>query len=521
MADPRLSLSSKSFDEAPKDKEHGLDAVEDYDEESALPRVVTRDAEKIERIRTPLERLEVKWKDNDPENPYNWSTKKKSWITFQLGMLALAGSAASAIIAPGEDQIAKEFNISGEATVLTISLYVTGFIIGPSIWAPISELWGRRVSLLPAVLCLALLSVGTGASKSTASIMITRLLGGIFGAAPVSNVAAALGDIWTAKVRGTAMSLYAIAVVGGPTLAPVLGGALTQTVSWRWTEYVQAIFTFVVFVLCCFCLPEVYAPYLLRKRAEKLRKETGDSRWYHPHEALHKEMTFKAVVTKHFARPVKMLLTEPMVTCIALYASFVFGILYMTLQFFPIVYHQNRGWSLLNSCLPFAALFVGVLAALGINLSNQPRYARAVEKAGGKPVPEARLPPMALGGFIFVIGLFVFGWTADPSIPWPVSVVAAGFIGAGFNTIFQQCINFLVDTYRVYAASATSANTLLRSVLAAALPFAAAPMFNRLGPGVSMSILGAIAALALPVPFVFMKYGPALRRMSKFAPVDE
>lgn len=49
-------------------------------------------------------------------------------------MLALAGSAGSAIIAPGEGQIAKEFGVSGEATVLTVSLYVTGFIIGPSIW---------------------------------------------------------------------------------------------------------------------------------------------------------------------------------------------------------------------------------------------------------------------------------------------------------------------------------------------------------------------------------------------------
>jgi hypothetical protein len=216
-----------------------------------------------------------------------------------------------------------------------------------------------------------------------------------------------------------------------------------------------------------------------------------------------------------------MLTTEPMVTCIALYASFVFGILYMTLQFFPIVYQQNRGWPLLTSSLPFGALFVGVLVALFINLANQPRYARAVEASGGKPVPEARLPPMAIGGFLFVAGLFAFGWTADPKVHWSASVVSAGFIGAGFNTIFQQCINFLVDTYKVYAASAVSANTLLRSVLAATLPFAVRPMFNNLGPGVAMSILGGIATLALPVPFVFMKYGLALRRMSTFAPVDK
>lgn len=73
---------------------------------------------------------------------------------------------------------------------------------------------------------------------------------------------------------------------------------------------------------------------------------------------------------------------------------------------------------------------------------------------------------MAVGAFLFAIGLFWFGWTAAPSVPWPVPVVAAAFIEAGFNVIFQQCINFLVDTYKLYAASATSANTFLRSFLA-------------------------------------------------------
>lgn len=126
---------------------------------------------------------------------------------------------------------------------------------------------------------------------------------------------------------------------------------------------------------------------------------------------------------------------------------------------------------------------MGVLAAVLVNLANQPRYARMVDANKGRPVPEARLLPMVFGGFIFTIGLFWFGWTSDPSISWISPVFAAGFIGAGFNIIFQQCINFLVDTYQLYAASAVSANTFLRSLIAAGLPLAAKPMFNNLGVG--------------------------------------
>ena len=288
---------------------------------------------------------------------------------------------------------------------------------------------------------------------------------------------------------------------------------------WRWTEYIEAIWVFAIFVLTLFCLPELYGPVLLHRKALQIRKSTGNNNYYHPHENT--KLDFKSIITMHLARPLRMLFTEPMVTSIALYASFVYALLYLTLEVFPIVFMQDRGYSLVVSTLPFLGLFVGVLFAVLINLANQPRYIRAVDANKGKPVPEARLMPMVMGGFLFSIGLFWFGWTAAPHFHWILPTVAVAFIGAGFNVIFQQCINFLVDTYGLYAASAVSANTFLRSIIAASFPLVARPMFGNLGVGPAMSILGGIACLALPVPFIFMRYGLKLRRMSKFAPVED
>lgn len=233
------------------------------------------------------------------------------------------------------------------------------------------------------------------------------------------------------------------------------------------------------------------------------------------------KLDFKSIATKQLTRPLIMLTTEPMVICIALYASFCYSLLYLTLEVFPIVFEEERGWSPVLGSLPFLGLFIGVLCAVGINLGNQPRYIRASRAANGKPVPEARCPPIAIGGFLFAIGLFWFGWTSDPKYEWAICTVSTIFIGAGFNSIFQQCINFLVDTYGIYAASAVSANTFLRSILAAGFPLVAKPMFHNLGVGPAMSILGGVATLAIPVPFLFMKYGRTLRRRSKFAPMPE
>ena len=76
--------------------------------------------------------------------------------------------------------------------------------------------------MLPAMICLGLFSIGTATSKNIESIFITRFFGGIFGSAPVSNVSASLGDIWAPKTRGIAVTFYALAVVGGPTLVRIL-----------------------------------------------------------------------------------------------------------------------------------------------------------------------------------------------------------------------------------------------------------------------------------------------------------
>jgi MFS family permease len=440
----------------------------------------------------------VKYEENDKENPRNWPQVYRAWITLQLGMLAFTASLGSSIISPANATIATYVDVSTEIMIFSVSLYLLGFAFGPMLWAPISETWGRRLSILPAMTCLGIFSIGTAVSKNAESVFITRFFGGLFASAPVSNVTAAMGDLYSPYQRGTAIA------------------ALTVNVSWRWTEYLLAIVTFAVVALTFFCLPELYAPVILKRRAIKLRKQTGDERYHHPHEEM--KLDVKSVVTKHFSRPLKMLFTEPMIAVIAVYASFVYSILYMSLEWVPIIFEDVRGWSPFISTLPFIALFLGILAALGLNLGNQPYYHRQVEKNGGKAVPEARLPPIMIGSVLFCGGLFWLGWTATPNYHWILPSLALAFIGAGFSAIFQQCINFLIDSYPTYAASAVSGNTILRSFLAAGLPFAVQPMYKAIGVADSLSILGAVAGVAIPVPWLFRRYGAALRKRSKYGP---
>ncbi|OJJ68102.1 hypothetical protein ASPBRDRAFT_159792 [Aspergillus brasiliensis CBS 101740] len=462
----------------------------------------------------------VKFEKGDPEDPRNFGSWHKVYITCQLSMLTFVAALSSSILSPGQSDIAEYANISSEVAVLATSLYILGWAVGPTLWGPISEVYGRRWGMLPALFCLGLFSIGTAASKNAASIFITRFIGGIFGSASISNASAALSDLYAPKERGIAVAFMMLCITGGPSVGPLIGSAVVANskLGWRWTMYIEGICCFALFALATLTLSETYSLVLLKHKTKKMRKTTGDKRYWHPHE--HEGINLENALTKHFMRPLRMLATESIMACVAAYASFSYSLIYLCLQVYPIVFEEERGYSPVIASLPFLGILVGTACAVGLTFAYRTRYAKAVMENGGKAVPEARLPPLVLGGILLPAGLFWLGWTAAPKYSWALPTVAGVFVGAGNNIVFQQCINYLIDTYGPYAASAVSATTMLRSLLAAGLPLAAKPMFHNLGVGPAASLLGGIACLALPIPFVFMKYGRTLREKSRFAPAS-
>ena len=114
-----------------------------------------------------------------------------------------------------------------------------GFGLGPLFWAPLSEIFGRKPAVLIPYFLAAAFSFATAAAKDIQTILIARFFTGFFGSAPVTNTGGVLGDIWSPTQRGIAMVFYSLAVVGGPVLGPIVGGAIVQSyLRWRWTEYV-------------------------------------------------------------------------------------------------------------------------------------------------------------------------------------------------------------------------------------------------------------------------------------------
>ena len=122
----------------------------------------------------------------------------------------------------------------------------------------------------------AIFSLMPALGQNVPTLLVGRFLTGTCGAAPLTIVPGAASDNWRATGRGVSLAVAVGSIFGAPMLAPVIGGFIVKTVSWRWTMWVMVIFGGSVTAICAAFLPETYPPVLLKRRTKRLREETGD-----------------------------------------------------------------------------------------------------------------------------------------------------------------------------------------------------------------------------------------------------
>lgn len=118
----------------------------------------------------------------------------------------------------GVREIIQEFGCSQEVVTLGISLFVLGFAIGPLLWAPLSELYGRQVLFFGTYAVLTAFNAGAAGSKNIETLIILRFFAGAFGSSPLTNAGGVIADMFQADQRGLAMSVFAAAPFLGPTI---------------------------------------------------------------------------------------------------------------------------------------------------------------------------------------------------------------------------------------------------------------------------------------------------------------
>ncbi|EKM55131.1 uncharacterized protein PHACADRAFT_255538 [Phanerochaete carnosa HHB-10118-sp] len=462
---------------------------------------------------------------DDPENPKNWTFKRKWAATAIISAFTFISPVSSSMVAPASDQLAADLGITSDVLIaLTTSVFVLAYAFGPLFLGPLSEIFGRSRVLQLANLWYLAWNLGCGFAQNKSQLIAFRFLAGLGGSAPLSIGGGVLGDCWRPEERGQAVALYSLAPLLGPVVGPVAGAWVAQKSTWRWVFWSTSIVDAFIQVLGVLFLQETFAPILLERKASKMRQEmTGDPEKGGAREIRtvydNTDRHWREIVSKALVRPFKLFYREPIVQLLGVYMAFIYGLLYLFLTTIPSIfegiYHQRVGVAGLH----YIALGVGLTGASQINaLFMDKIYVYFTKKNGGGGRPEYRLPPMLPGTICLPIGLFLTGWTARADIHWIVPDIGIAFVGAGTILNFQAIQTYVIDAFTLHAASALAAVTFLRSCAGFGFPLFAPTMYNALGYGKGNSILGAIAiVVGCPAPWVLWTYGQRIRQASKYA----
>lgn len=461
----------------------------------------------------------VQFVPDDKLNPKNKSKLIRWMYTFCLGTMCFTVALGSAIVTGDMERPLETFHISEEVLILsTVTVFVIGFGVGPLLFAPLSEEFGRSViyhsTLIPALIFI----IPCGLAQNFYTLLICRLIDGILFSAPMTLIGGSLADIWEAKDRGQAMAIFSAAPYMGPVMGPIVGGLLADYApTWRWIYWTFLIIAGVVYLSFLILLPETHALTLLKRRAKMLRKTTGDDSYRAICEL--EKVKLGVIVKRSVLRPF-LLLQELIVLLITVYMSITYGLLYMFFFAYPIVYMEGKGWSASKTGVMFIPIGVGVITAtLLAPMINKDynRRAQPYRDRGELPPPELRLYPMMWFCWFIPAGLFAFAWSSYKDISWAgpcFSGLAAGF---GFCAIYNPGNNYLVDSYQHYAASALAAKTFVRSMWGAAVPLFTIQMYHKLDDQWATSVMAFISLACCAIPFNFFFFGARIRKYSKYA----
>lgn len=160
----------------------------------------------------------VTWIPHDAGNPLNWSKTLKWIIAMIVAVECFVTAFSSSAFSGCLRELVAHFQTSTTLLTAGISLFVLGFALGPLLWAPLSEIYGRQIIFFATFGAFTAFMGGATANSTLATLLVMRFFGGSFGSSPFTNAGGVIADIFPANERGAAMGIFALAPSMGPTM---------------------------------------------------------------------------------------------------------------------------------------------------------------------------------------------------------------------------------------------------------------------------------------------------------------
>ena len=146
------------------------------------------------------------------------------------------------MLAPAVPVIMKDFHEESTTfATFVVSIFVLGFAVGPLFLAPLSEIYGRVPIYNTCNVLFVAFTIMCATAQDSAMILACRFWSGVAGVASITCGSGTISDMIPQDQRGRAVAIWSMGPLLGPVIGPICGGAIVNSVSWRWVFWVIVI----------------------------------------------------------------------------------------------------------------------------------------------------------------------------------------------------------------------------------------------------------------------------------------
>lgn len=280
-------------------------------------------------------------------------------------------------------------------------------------------------------------------------------------------------------------------------------------------------FAGIVLVLVILTQRETFEPIFLEWKAKHLRVIANNHR-YRTERSLSKTAAsswFKNI----FSSPVRITMTEPILVLLTSWLVLIWIIIFSFLSGKEYMFRGIRLYA--NSDWIIAPCFMGMAIGLMISWATVPLIANRMkndlrryrQEGLSDAAPECRLWYSMLSAPAVPISLFWMAWTDNESISVWSPVAASVLLGYGMSGVFTGSYEYIVHAYGSFSSRVLALNSSMRYLVAAIAVGVAPSIWRDLGVAWTLTVIGCIATMLAPVPYVFYIWGPSIRVRSRYA----
>jgi MFS transporter, DHA1 family, multidrug resistance protein len=186
---------------------------------------------------------------------------------------------------------------------------------------------GRNTPYIVSFFLFVILCIPTALANSYASLLVLRFLTGFMGSPCLATGGASMGDMYGLLKLPYALTAWVAASFCAPALGPLLSGFSVSAESWRWALWEVLWGAAPILLLMFISLPETSASNILLRRAQRLRKLTGNPMYKSQGELDQENMTISQVAREALWRPIEIAIKDPAVFFTNAYTALIYGMM--------------------------------------------------------------------------------------------------------------------------------------------------------------------------------------------------